>query len=202
MKCAVVIPVGPNHEAYLDACVTSVKKAWECGRGPFTKLEFVIMRDPQGAHGRSAMRNEGMASVTTDWYFLLDADDLMMRGAFQMLAPEVDATFGAVWIERKVTPGNRWPVTRDDLFKYGADGTLSMGCFVRGNLGLQFDEALDVGEDFDFYLRLPSFVKRFDPLVAIGYRRSAGGPRSSAGTRWREACWDVVQRYARAEGRG
>lgn len=90
-------------------------------------------------------------------------------------------------------------MTREDLFQHGALGTLSMGCFVRGDLGLRFDESMDIGEDFDFYLRLPSFTKRNKPLVHIGYTEpSAGGPRGASKVGWLDACAAVIERYRHA----
>jgi len=194
MKVSVIIPIGPGHEGCAVEAVQSVERAWGKDHGPFGECEIVQVPDPGGGLGRSAARNRGLDERPADWHFLLDADDWMLPRAFGLVDLSVAATFGAVCLGRKVIKDNCWPVTREILLERGAAGTLSMGCFVRGDLGLRFDVTLDVGEDFDFYLRLPSFTKQRDPLVGIG-RGSAGGPRSSRGCRWREACAAVVERY-------
>ena len=202
MRVVVIIPVGPGHEQVAQTAVYSVHKAWATTSGPFLDLAVVLVPDPQGLRGRSAARNWAMDAYPADWHFFLDADDWMDLQAFNLVSLSFAATFGAVCLGRKVIRENRWPCTRADLFEYGAAGTLSMGCFVRGDLGLRFNDTLDVGEDFDFYMRLPNFHKVAVPLVHIGYNvPSAGGPRSSAKCQWREACAEVVERYRILEGR-
>lgn len=203
MKVTVIIPVGPGHEVVAIAAIESVRRAWRAARGPFNTLELAPIADPEG-HGRSAARNEGMREHPAHWHFLMDADDTMTVTAFNEVDLNAAATFGAVCLDKRTdslqkratSRDNRYPLSREDLFHFGAVGTLSMGCFVRGDLGLRFDETLDVGEDFDFYMRLPSFTKRKDALVCIGYHLpSAGGPRSSADVDWRRACAEVIARY-------
>jgi hypothetical protein len=156
------------------------------------------VRDLEGRLGRSAARNKGLDDNPADWHFLLDADDEMAPGAFSLVDLETPATFGAVRLHPRTnqTAPNYWPVTREFLFLRGAEGTLSMGCFVRGNLGLRFDESLDFGEDFDFYMRLPGFTKQREPLAYIGYDRpSASGPRQAIENKWVERSNQVIAQY-------
>jgi hypothetical protein len=197
MRCVVVIPVGPGHEVYAPQAVASAWKAWKTGRGPFTELGVVIIDDTRGEMGRSAARNRGMDENPADWHFLLDADDRMMPGAFALVDLTAPATFGAICLDGKILDVNRIQVDHETIVAQGArGGTLSMGFFVRGDLGLRFDEALDAGEDFDLYLRLPGFTKRDKPLVSIGYELpSAGGPRGYDTLDWLEACDRAVERY-------
>lgn len=196
MKCVVIIPIGPGHTRQASYAVESVMHAWETARGPFTELEVAPQLDTAGQLGRSKARNNGL-SIPADYHFLLDADDRMMPNAFSLVDQGSPATFGMVCLDGVVAHKNILPVTRDTLFKYGAVGTLSMGCFLRGNLGLRFDETIDVGEDFDFYMRLPNFTKIPLPLVSIGYwhTESAGGPRTSKGTDWGKACRTAIEAY-------
>jgi hypothetical protein len=135
-----------------------------------------------------------------DWHFLLDADDEMAPGAFSLVDLAAPATFGAVCLNGHITPLQA-PLTKADLFRLGAYSTLSMGCFVRGDLGLRFNPLMDLAEDFDFYARLPGFTKRREPLVSIGYSRpSSIGPRGTGDVDWVSACADVLARYAAANG--
>jgi hypothetical protein len=196
MKCTVIIPVGPGHEKLAREAVDSVYEAARHSPGPFSGVELALVDDLDGKLGRSRARNMGMDDNPSDWFFLMDADDRMMPDTFMLVALSQPATFGTILLAGKVGRENRWPVTRDTLFEHGAVGTLAMGCFVRGDLGIRFDESLDIGEDFDFYMRLPGFTKLQVPLVNIGYRTpSAGGPRSPRNGRWREACRAVIERY-------
>lgn len=195
MMVCVVIPVGPGHQELAGAAKVSVLRAWACSRGPFTDLQVVPVADHDGRLGRSRARNVGL-DVPADWHFLLDADDEMMPNAFGFVDLAASATFGAVCLNGQPYIRDRQPVTRETIFEHGAHGTLSMGCFVRGDLGLRFNEGLDVGEDFDFYLRLPDFTKRTAALVSIGYDHpSAGGPRGYHEIDWREICRRVIDGY-------
>lgn len=192
-----MIPVGPGHERFSVDAVRSVWRAWG-SPGSFTDLEIAVVGDARGERGRSASRNVGVREHPGDWYFFLDADDRMLPGAFERVELGASATFGAVCLDGKVSKDNVYPLTREGLFVHGAKGTLSMGCFVRGDVAREtpFDETMDVGEDFDFYLRLPGFVKVREPLVSIGYRLpSAGGPRGYETVRWVEACRKVIDGY-------
>jgi glycosyltransferase involved in cell wall biosynthesis len=196
MNVGVIIPVGPGHEALAKAAVRSVLSASRITLGPFRRFEIVVVPDLDGALGRSAARNRGMDAYPADWHFLLDADDEMMPDAFRLVDTNVAATFGAIYLNGRPSRENRHPVKLDTILEHGALGTLSMGCFVRGDLGLRFDESMDAAEDFDFYMRLPSFVKRREPLVNIGYHHpSAGGPRGGESA-WCDRCREVIARYA------
>lgn len=199
VTCAVIIPVGPGHEVYAVDAVASAWAAWHLGRGPFTDLAVVVIDDTRGEMGRSAARNRGMDENPTDWHFFLDADDQMMPGAFGMVDLSSPATFGAVFTDGRTAPENRPCVDRATLLEFGPRGTLSMGCFVRGDLGLRFNADLDVGEDFDFYLRLPGFTKVSGPLVNIGYSKpSAGGPRGYVDVSWMAACDEIIRKHKAA----
>jgi len=195
LKVIVVIPVGPGHDDVALAAQASVVQTWAQSHGPFGEMQVALAPDHDGLLGRSAARNKGMEENPADWHFLLDADDTMCPYAFAMVDLRVDATFGTVYRAGRPVKGNRAVVNLRILRLFGARGTLSMGCFVRGDLGLRFDEELDVGEDFDFYLRLTSFTKRREPLVNIGTGPSAGGPRSSERCDWWQECDKVVARY-------
>ena len=196
MNVAVVIPVGPGHRECAKEAEASVAAAWDRTQGPFDAMEVRTVHDHNGAMGRSRARNLAMGIAPADWFFLLDADDQMMPDAFALVDTTQPATFGAVCLDGVVSRDNRWPVTRATLFQHGAAGTLSMGCFVRGDVDARFDPSLEQGEDFDFYLRLPGFIKIQQPLVSISYNRRRVPrtvPAQNAG--WREACAAIVDRY-------
>ena len=194
MRVSVIIPVGPYHREIAEGARQSVMEAW-ANPGPFRSLNIDLCYDHAGGN-RSRARNEGL-SKPCDWYFLLDADDRMMREAFSLVDLSAPATFGQIMLDGKRSKRNRHPVTRADLFEHGADGTLTMGFFLRGDLGLRFDETLENGEDFDFYMRLPGFVKVKPPLVNIGYSTISGnGKHKGFEGGWHEACRKVIDSYA------
>ena len=61
MKCAVITPVGPGHEALLaESCAPSIAQAKAFGQGPFEVVDHLVMDDTRGEHGRSNRRNEAL----------------------------------------------------------------------------------------------------------------------------------------------
>jgi hypothetical protein len=204
MMCSlvVIIPVGPGHEAMSVRAADSVRQSAQYPE-LFTSVEVALIDDSRGALGRSAARNKGMDEHPADWHFFLDADDRFMEHTCGAIRKDFSATFGRIYIGRPMRRTyNRYPLTRNDLFVHGPRGTLSMGCFVRGDLGIRFDETLDIAEDFDFYLRLPDFIKIAQPLVEIGYTSpSAGGPRGvpENGSDWIAACQERIDYYRAKE---
>lgn len=193
MRLVVITPVGPGHESILPLAALSVL---HLEYHEFTEIQHVIVNDTKGKLGRSKARNLGM--VESDWYFFLDADDVIMPYATRFVRGHPVAVFGAVQINGRVPPINKLPCRRDDLFKYGGEGTLCMGFFVRAEVArkVRFDETLDKGEDFDFYMRLPSFCKVKLPLVSVNSKiPSAVGPKGYEELDWHKTCREVVERY-------
>jgi glycosyltransferase involved in cell wall biosynthesis len=193
LSITVIIPVGPGHAAISERAVLSVENAWRAERGPFYAKETVRVFDLDGEVGRSGARNSGLDAFNADWYFLMDADDEMLPYTFGLVDLDTPATFGSILLNGRPSTKNRHPVTRKVLFRHGADGTLCMGFFLRGDLAqeMRFDESLDNGEDFDFYARLPDFAKIREPLVNINYRPG----RQAARAGWHEACREALLKY-------
>lgn len=195
MKLNIITPVGPGHEDIVQRCNASVWAEMQRTRIWDDVYHSVVMDD---GRGRSACRNMPMDDA--DWFFFIDADDILLPGALDQVDLTTDATFGAIQVDGKITQENKYPCTWETIRQYGARGTLSMGCFVR-NTGLRFDTTLDKGEDFDFYMRLKSFVKLQIPLVNITRFPSAGGPRGYAKIDWVKECDRVISRYAVLESK-
>jgi glycosyltransferase involved in cell wall biosynthesis len=195
VKCAVVIPVGPGHEALAERAYDSAMAAWKERIPAWSEMLAGLVLDTQGDLGRSAARNFGIcAARDADWYFLLDADDLMDPLAFTHPIPAgAKAMFGQMTFQDTNRDGIAddmenanvygWGKNWRCLMANGARWTLSMGAFFHGpSLRAHlFREDLDYGEDWEFYL---SFLAKHDwakldvPLAHIGNQHpSAGGPR-------------------------
>lgn len=204
-RCAVVTPIGPGHGDLYGECEASVRAAWRKERGPFAALEFMAVDDSEGRLGRSRARNEGVRrahAAGARWIFFLDADDVMLPEAFghlRDLVGDYDAVWGLIASRRlgAAEPHLRLPqilsLNRiEQLLVFDPFLTLQMGHFVRTEAALAtpFDEALDAGEDFDYYLRLWQrfrCAKVTRAFFAARQGRRSGGPRGATAEAWGEA---------------
>ncbi len=206
MRLAVLTPVGPGHQSAVKDCCESVVHALRHDRGVFKDTRHVLIDDSKGELGRSKARNLGM-TTEADWFMFLDADDLCEPTAFGELDdavyfnPSLVALFGSVAEEAGTIQDNLYPLDWQKLLKHGPVGTLSMGCFFRADVARAhpFNEELDAGEDFDFYLRAlngQNWKKLDRPLVTIRNTvPSAIGPRGYTSLDWRDVCQEIVNRW-------
>lgn len=215
MRCAVVTPVGPGHEALYESCRASVVRAFERDSGAFETCHLVRIDDAAGRLGRSRARNLGVAAASAqgaDWIFFLDADDVAAPEAFRAVAPYLgdhDGVWGLISsfenAEVEAAPRAGQVESFDDLrvllLAHPFD-TLQMGHFVRTEAAKKcpFDEARDCGEDFDYYVRMWTAHRcRKIPAALFHNRRGrpSGGPRAARGAAWEraatallaDACW-------------
>lgn len=228
MKLTVIVPVGPGHEKYSKEAIASVEDA-VASYNPFDDVVIDVVDDTSGSLGRSKARNIGILRAKTEWVFLLDADDLMLKHTFWMtedeLTSDVCAVFGSVYTQQRVSPSvtgsyvqddvcvingrapeDRSECTWDTILRGDARGTVSMGAFFRRECLLDnlFLEDIDAGEDFEFYLNLFSkyaFTKIGFPLVLARTRaKSATGPRGYDKLDWVGACQPFIE-FWKARGR-
>lgn len=190
MRLTVITPVGPGHEYIVGRAVASVCEASK-RPGRFKEIVHKVIPDTRGQWGRGKARNYAMEN---GWMFFLDADDVMMPDAMELCDFSYPATFGAVCLDGRVSEKNVYPCDRQSVRQHGAQGTLSMGFFYQGPL--RFNEEMIAGEDFDFYMRLPKFIKIEKPLVSIGRSvASATGPKGYSKLDWHAECRNVIDRY-------
>lgn len=194
MRLVVVTPVGPGHEEFALDAIQSVRVARK-RRGLFSSVRHEVIDDCRGELGRGRARNLGMVE-DADWYFFLDADDVMCADALESCEFDAQAVFGSVsFRDARRSRKNVYPCGWRELALHGARGTISMGFFCRADVArrLKFDETMNAGEDYDFYLRLDSFIKIDRPLCDIGYELpSAGGPRGYVTIDWVTICNNLI----------
>jgi hypothetical protein len=215
LKCAVITPIGPGHELLAKEAQNSVAAAFNRDAGPFDGVEFVPMPDLKGEHGRSRRRNDGIDYAVAnkiDWIFFLDADDLMAPDAFRCLSRYIDDYDGIFGLIAELQFGSTKATLRNgqlgastaiaDILQYDPFLTLQMGHFVRTKAAasIRFDESMDTGEDFKYYLSLwkqHRCAKVDEVLFANRRGRHSSGPRSADGGRWRETVKRVIEEFSR-----
>lgn len=201
MNLVVVTPVGPGHQGIAERCVHSVQDAKD-NRGPWKSVWHRLIYDTCGHLGRSRARNMGMDDCEADFFFFLDADDMMDMHALERCVLDAPATFGEVRLSGGRMNKQVWPCGFPELAIHGAYGTIAMGFFCRADVArtLRFDQTMDAGEDFELYLRLPWFTKIREPLVTIGYDvPSATGPRGYDDLDWTGVCNDLIRKAIERE---
>lgn len=196
MDLTVIVPVGPGHEKIANRAFGSIMEMPDIW--PFKSLTTYFAFDPDGKKGRSKARNEGIKACETDWIFFLDADDIMEPYACCQLNTSVSATFGKrKFIIKKNPRIDFYPCSFLQIKEHGSSGTLSMGFFCKTEVAksLLFNENMNIAEDFDFYMRLPSFIKVSSPLVTIG--DDVPGVSGGHELNWSGECRKVIDKYAR-----
>ena len=212
MKCGIVTPIGPGHEIAYQSCVISIEVAARNDAGPFEEIELFPVHDLEGKLGRSKARNLGVEAAHAaecDWIFFLDADDLMFEDAFKAVTEHV-RNYDAIWgliceaphgrLEQVKIRENqlRRSTSIDDILKMDPFLTLQMGVFVKTAIALdnKFDEAMDTGEDFKFYLACWSKYQciKDEYILFVNVRGNhSTGPRSANGAMWRMAVTRLIE---------
>jgi len=201
-RCAIISPVGPGHDdVYLQA-ERSIRDACIRGAGPFREVIPFRIDDPEGKVGRSRARNFAVQQALAqgiEWVFFLDADDLLVPDAFlniEACLQNYDAIWGQIYAfvdgtnqaERRA--GQLGTTTRfEDILASDPYFSLQMGHFVRTEVAAKypFNEQMDTGEDFDYYLRVwenERCIKLDTALFANRRGRHSSGPRSATGQDW------------------
>lgn len=198
MKLAVITGVGPGHEKTVDRAIRSVNDAISRG-SMFSHVKHTIIEDHRGLLGCPGAKNAGIdASPDADWFFFLDADDLMEPDALLLNNPDTTATFGSVKLSGVRNYKNVYPCTFREIAIHGAGGTLTMGFFCRADFARahKFEDTDELTDDFKFYLSLPSFVKLDKPIctTCVDVPSSVGPRRIGADKAdWTGACNKLIR---------
>ncbi len=212
-RCAIISPIGPGHDVIYQAAANSIRAACEKSAGPFREIIPFRIDDSEGKIGRSRARNAAVqqaAQQGIEWVFFLDADDMLVPDIFINVEPYLD-NYDAIWgqifsfdngtSQAKYREGQLGTTDRfSDILNNDPYYTLQMGHFVRTEIALAnpFNEQMDVGEDFDYYLRIwekHRCIKLGVPLFANRRGLHSGGPRSATGRDWTTVVNQLLQQY-------
>jgi glycosyltransferase involved in cell wall biosynthesis len=215
---SIIIPVGPGHERYLVDALDSVQAQtmpeWECvvvndtgsaldlAPWPWTRPTDVSRETSVGA---GAARNAGLALARAPLVLFLDADDVIVPRALELLLKSYADSGGRYvysdWLTLEDERRIDGPMEPHEVEEYDARKMLS-GLrhavtalvpteWARAVGGL--DEALPVFEDWDFYCKLAvsGYCGVRVPHPLLIYRR-ASGLRTRAALKPREQADDVA----------
>lgn len=213
----VITPYIEPHERMLERCRKTVDAAWEYSQGPFSSMNHACIVDAN-QKGPGWGRNQAIEdNPDADWYFYVDADDMMKEFAFEALAwakDEVDVYWGVTEHRAKIDDGTAMSIRPRALrntsfsefasFGFDGGGGYGVGHFVRGDLQRRFKWFLNaVYEDIEMFLCLMahgSFTRLPFPLVTIDKRvRSSSTPDKRAVHR--KDVWPSIQNFWRRNGR-
>jgi tetratricopeptide (TPR) repeat protein len=210
-RCAVITPVGPGHESLYRECLASVEKAFNETPVNCAGILPIRIDDTDGRLGRSKARNLGVhnaAEQGAEWIFFLDADDLMSPLAFEYVSPYLesyDGIWGSIWsIEKGELAARERPkqlpflYSIEDVLFCDPFFSLQMGHFIKTQAALAtlFDESIDTGEDFDYYLRVWEKYRCIKIPLPFFYNRRglhSHGPRSATGFEWRQQVENIMK---------
>ena len=183
-------------------------------KGPFTKVDISVVNDTDGNLGRSRARNLVVENSDADWMFFLDADDRMHPNAFRVMNQfidaihtvdeikyknKIDAVWGNIWELAGGVCAWRYQVPRIRTYKQLIDHdpylTLQMGHFVRREAFIPFDEDMNTGEDFKYYLQMwkeRKCIKVEECLFLNQKGIHSSGPKSATGRDWNIAVWKLM----------
>ena len=203
MRCDVIIPVGRGHEDLYLQAVESVRIATQWS-GLFTDIKIKVIDDTKAKLGRSSARNIAVESSDADWLFFLDADDRLHPKAFDSISPYIsdyDAIWGNIWEYTNGVAVWRYQVPEidsyDRLISFDPYLTLQMGHFIKRDKFLPFDEEMDCGEDWDYYLRIwksSRCIKINDCLFLNQRGIHSTGQRSATGKEWTEVVRNIIEK--------
>ncbi len=218
MKCAVITPIGPGHRELYKESRRSVIEAMNYSKGIFQEIVLLPVDDADAKLGRSKARNIAVRKAYErgiEWVFFLDADDFLLQDAFDkgsIYLGNYDAIWGTI---AEIVPGARNVTLRvpqlltihgiAELAAFDPGYTIQIGHFVKTEVVAQmhFDEQLDAGEDFDYYLRIwdaYKCIKVKDPFFVNRRGRSSTGNRSAGAGEWRNVVIDMISTYRKKHG--
>ncbi len=177
-------------------------------KGRFDVVNVRVVDDTAGEKGRSAARNQAVDSSKAEWLFFLDADDVIHPEAFEnvgLFLDGFDAIWGNIYELNAGVVAWRWQVPRiatyEQLLAFDPYLTLQMGHFVKREHCLKFNEEMNTGEDWDYYLRMwrEKRCAKIDRAFFINQRgQHSTGPKAANGREWGEVVRPMIER-ARSE---
>ena len=173
-KISVIIPVGPGHEKYIQACVDSLvaqtEDDWEAvvvndtGKAwngqPIKGASFMRFIDSGENKGVAATRNLGIKHALSDKIVFLDVDDILQPKALEVLLASHDLVKGWVYGDWYMNINGKIEYSEADDWNAKKIVSQSIcpitGIYEKSHVELVggFSEDAPGWEDWDFHLKL------------------------------------------------
>lgn len=171
---SVIIPVGKGHEKYLpralDSLLGQTSRKWEVivvwdhtgDTEPMQTWPYTFRKNiwlPDGKTGSAAARNAGLLAATAPLCLFLDADDWLMPDAIASMCAAYEKADGRYiysdWLAVMAGKTQKEEVPEYDpqAFLNGPQHGVTALMATEDARQIQFDEKLDVLEDWDFFAR-------------------------------------------------
>lgn len=166
-----VIPV-KGRRPYLDEALTSLK-----GQGFGDALEVIIQDgDIEYDRGQSDALNKGFAKAKGEWFFWLNADDVLLPGALKKVLDRINKIDRINWIAgnqlliddagkvQKCSVGNGW---HDWLYCHAVPHVYGPSSFFKRELFERvggFDTSLHYCMDWDLWIKFMKAGARFERI--------------------------------------
>ena len=199
LTCAVITPMGPDQQDRIQECRQSVFRACKNNRGVFSEVKHIFVRGEANALDRSRAFNTGITKsleLKSDWLCFLEANDLLLPNAFELVAPYIDR-YEAIWgqiytFEDSDETAWKLPLKLEctddirDIMLIHPSLTLCMGHFLKRKIAIRhpFREPLDEGQEVSHFLEVwanHDCVKIPGPLSA---KRIGDGNGTNGTGRW------------------
>jgi len=225
-SCVVVTPYTPRHKRYLDRSMSCLENAKAYSSGPFDEITQVFYED-KDLKGPGYARNQIIGGpLKPDWYFFVDADDMIKRHTFEAMNWLLDRdgeVTDIVWgqIEHRGTrmgevmmlgnAGAYEPFGWNRFLARGHDrgGGINCGFFARGDLirRYQWFEGQFTLEDIEYFTTIMSegtFLRLPFPLVTVD--SMSASTRDTRKTkkglnRKKNTLFDAIRAFWRRNGR-
>jgi len=226
----VIIPVGAHHASLVSDALHSIAMGSEkptvvvvvddhadppAAQHHVLELPDVRYAKLEDTRGRSAARNLGCHLADTDWFYFLDADDLLMPTAVTdwREAIERDPTIQLVYANYRWTFGPSADLARPyqirddvpwdrDVLRRKMIGNIGM--FVRADRFWAvggFTPGRDYGEEYDLWLRyaLNPAINVYKHTRPLFHSRKGLHTVEKAGSHWTQAVAQIAQAVNRGE---
>jgi len=210
---SVIIPVGPNHQAYVVDAIDSVQAQtfpnWECivvndtGAPLDVYAKWAKVVEYHG-HSIAGARNAGLNAATAPLVLFLDADDYLVPDALNVLIKEYTDSGHYSYGDWFAVKEEKWDLKASKPYSqlaWGSDGLHPITCLIPRSWVVDvggFDESLPGWEDWELFIKLAinGYCGSYTNKPTLVYRLHAGERREDSLIKAQNTLPILNERYA------